>query len=79
VNFILGGVVGFSFPALFRTLLATLCFVGPILLFGFIQYIDRKHVGGNLISFLAGGVAGFAFFLYVLFQIFAGVPGLSGM
>jgi len=80
VNFILGGVAVFSFLiAFFRTLSATFGFVIPVVLFVLIEYIDRGHRIGNFLCFLVGGVAVFAFLLYALFQMFAGIPGTSGM
>ena len=74
VSFILGGVAGFCFLAHFRTLLATLVFVILIILFAFILYVDVRddierhpwHIIGNSLSFLAGGVAGFALLWYAL-------------
>jgi len=66
VNFILGGVAGFCLPAHFATVYATLGVVVPIILFAFIQYKDKEHMGQNLASFLVGGFIGFVFLLYIL-------------
>jgi len=69
VNFVLGGVAGFCLPAHFATFYATLGVVVPVILSVLIYYKDRH--AGNLFSFLAGGVAGFALLWYALISWWA--------
>jgi len=69
VNFILGGVAGFCILFSFAKLFFFICFVVPIILFALILYKDRNV--GNLFSFLAGGLVGFALLWWTLIHWWA--------